>query len=838
MSKKQLYSQVDLYDKGEIRSYKEDAKIAAFLLGGIGTGNVSLGSRGEFRDWEIFNWPGKGTFLPFSFFSIWAKPEDGEPVTKILESKVQPPFNKSHGFVNGELAGLPRFEKSKMQGKQPFVTVDFEDRDIPVKVQLEAFTPLIPLNADDSGIPGVVLRYKVKNPTTKVIDVSVVGSLANVVGFDGYDVFANVKLVDEVKNEYKQDGNVEGLYYSAVNLKSDHFKYGSMALMTTNDNIISRPTWLHGQWTDNAQDFWEDFKEDGKLDTEREITGAGCDLLSHYDFSFLNLKEKIGSLGSHQSIKPGEEFTFEFIISWHFPNRPKGWIEFDADIENYRQGNFDSIKNYYATKFEDAWTAGKYIADHMERLEKGSRDFEDALFNSTMPAYVIDAVAANVSSLKSHCCFRIEDGNFLGWEGIRDYVGCGQGNVNHVWNYAQTVAFLFPELEQTMRRVEFNMETDERGEMPFRARQVLGQDKWDMLPACDGQLGSIVRLYREWKISGDSEFLKEIWDKAALALDYAMTEWDTDNDSVLDGKMHVTYDIEFYGPNAMTNSIYYAALKAGAEMAEYMGDKTRAETYEKAFLEGSSRMDELLWNGEYYTQQLEDVNAYRYQYGEGCLSDQLLGQFMAHVAGIGYVLPKEHVKAALKSIYEYNFKDRLDEVESVQRTYVLNDESGLTLCSWPNGSRPRFPFAYCDEVWTGVEYQVAVNMIYEGLLDEGLSIVKSVRDRYDGYKRNPWSEIEAGHHYIRAMASWGLINALSGYECDMVEGTMRFEPKINQQHFKSFWINGKAWGTYEQTIDPKTGKKTTDIQVLYGSLDGVKIEKEKVVKDPELAGQK
>jgi non-lysosomal glucosylceramidase len=824
MTSKHLYSQVELYDSGKIRNYEDDAKIAAFLLGGIGTGNVSLGARGEFRDWEIFNRPGKGTFLPFSFFSIWAKPENEQPVTKIIESKVQPPYNKSHGFLNGELAGLPRFDKAKMTGKQPFVTVEFEDKDIPVKVELEAFTPFIPLNADDSGIPGVVLRYKVKNPTNKKVDVSVVGSLANVVGFDGYDVFNNVKLVDEVKNEYKTENNVEGLYYTAVNLQKDDFKYGSMSLMTTNKNIISRPTWLHGQWTDNAQDFWDDFSDDGKLEPVTDITTAGCDLLDHYDFSFLNLNEKVGSLGSYETINPGEEKTFEFILTWYFPNRPKGWIEFDKDLENYRNGNFKSIKNYYATKFTDAWDAGKYLANHMGRLEEGSRAFQDALFNSTFPAYVIDAVGANISSMKSHCCFRIEDGNFLGWEGIRDYVGCGQGNVNHVWNYAQTVAFLFPELEQTMRNVEFNLETDEKGEMPFRARQVLGQDKWNMIPACDGQLGSIVRVYREWKISGENTFLKAVWEKTALALDYAMETWDLDGDNVLDGKMHVTYDIEFHGPNSMTNSIYLAALKAGAEMAEFMGEKERTQKYQDAFVNGSAKMDEMLWNGEFYIQKSDDIDEYRYQYGIGCLSDQLLGQFMAHVAGIGYVLPKEHVKKALESIYNYNFHLRLDEVESVQRTYVLNDESGLTLCSWPNGGRPRFPFAYCDEVWTGVEYQVAVNMIYEGLIDEGLTIVKSVRDRYDGYKRNPWSEIEAGHHYIRAMASWGLVAALSGYSCDMVKGKMSFNPVINQQDFKSFWINGKAWGVFEQKIDSKTGKKERNIKVLYGSLDGVEVE--------------
>jgi len=826
MGSKKIYSQLELYDYGKQRSFKGDAKEAKFLLGGIGTGNVSVGARGQLCDWEIFNWPGKGNFLPFSFFAIWAKQKGKEPVTKILESKIRPSFNKSHGFLNGELAGLPRLDESYLTGGQPFVWVDFEDKELPVKVQMEAFTPFIPLNADDSGIPGAIIRYKVKNPTNKTVDVSVVGSLANAVGYDGYDVFNNLKLVDKVQNEYRTGKSAEGLYYTAVNLPEDHFKYGSMALLTTNDNIIKRTQWLEGEWTDNAQDFWDDFSDDGKLDPVKNPDVTGSELLNHYDFSFLNLSEKIGSLGSYQTIKPGEEKVFEFIISWYFPNRPKGWIEFDEDLERYANGGYESIKNYYATLFDDAWDVGTYLADNLERLEKQSRDFQDALFNSTLPAYVIDAVAANITSMKSHCCFRIEDGNFLGWEGIRDYVGCGQGNVNHVWNYAQTVAFLFPELEQSMRRVEFNLETDEEGEMPFRARRILGDSKWDMIPAADGQLGSVLRLYREWKVSGDNKILEDTWDKASKALDYAFKHWDTDGDFVLDGKQHVTYDIEFYGPTGMVNSIFYGALKAGVEMAEYMGDKERADKYRKAYKEGSKKMDEILWNGEYYIQDLEDVNKHRYQFGIGCHSDQLLGQFMSHVAGLGYILPEEHVGKAVKSIFDYNFVPRIGEVENVQRTYCLNDESGMVLCSWPNGGRPRFPFAYCDEVWTGVEYQVAASLIYEGYIDEGLTIVKSIRDRYDGYKRNPWSEIEAGHHYIRAMASWGLLTALSGYKCDMVNGTMSFEPAIREDDFKIFWINGKGWGTYTQTIDPESGEKTWDVEVLYGDIDGVNINPE------------
>ena len=234
-------------------------------------------------------------------------------------------------------------------------------------------------------------------------------------------------------------------------------------------------------------------------------------------------------------------------------------------------------------------------------------------------------------------------------------------------------------------------------------------------------------------------------------------------------------------------------------------------------------MDEKLFNGNYYIQELEAVDAYRYQYGKGCLTDQLLGQFMAQTAGLGYVLPKEHVKKALASIYRHNFKECMDDVPNVQRTYALNDEAGLVLCSWPEGGRPRFPFAYCDEVWTGVEYTVAVNMIHEGMIEEAFTIIKAIRDRYDGYKRCPWSETEAGHHYIRPMSSFSLIPALAGFQCDMVKKTMSFCPVINEKDYSTFWINGKAWGTYRQRID-ENGKKETELNVLFGNIDDVKVD--------------
>ena len=136
----------------------------------------------------------------------------------------------------------------------------------------------------------------------------------------------------------------------------------------------------------------------------------------------------------------------------------------------------------------------------------------------------------------------------------------------------------------------------------------------------------------------------------------------------------------------------------------------------------------------------------------------------------------------------------------------------MVIGSWPNGNRPRIPFVYADEVWTGVEYEAASNMIWSGLVEEGLEVVKSVRERYKGFNRNPWGEIESGMYYARDMASWSVLLALSGFEYDGVQQFMRFDPKINQENFSTFWSCGNGWGTYKQNINEAS------IDLTYGHL--------------------
>ena len=389
-------------------------------------------------------------------------------------------------------------------------------------------------------------------------------------------------------------------------------------------------------------------------------------------------------------------------------------------------------------------------------------------------------------------------------------------NCTHVWNYEQALAHLFPDLERTMRHTDFKVNTLDSGHMAFRTILPAGCCTWNFKPAADGQMGCIMKLYREWKLSGDIEFLKSLWPDAKKALEFAWTSWDQDKDGVIEGEQHNTYDIEFYGPNSMMGSLYLGALRAAEEMAQTLGDTEAALEYRKVFEKGSKRLDEQLWNGEYYIQRYDPEQVKRYQYGEGCLSDQLLGQWFAEVVGLGYLLPRDKVRQALKSIFNYNWKRDLRNFANCQRVYALDNEKGLVICSWPKGGRPEIPLPYCDEVWTGIEYQVAAHLIYEGFVEEGLAIVKGVRDRYDGEKRNPWDEVECGHHYARAMASWSLLLALSGYEYSAPDMQIGFAPRISPEHFQCLFTTGSAWGIFSQEL--KDCHFMMKIEALYGEL--------------------
>ncbi|HSW45878.1 MAG TPA: GH116 family glycosyl-hydrolase [Phycisphaerae bacterium] len=797
------YSGSELHRRYTERVFRGQAlRTIAFPLGGIGTGTISLGGYGDLCDWEIFNRPGKGEKVPLSFFAIWMRPQGDQAVARILEGRRLPPYQNSWQGVSAfDLWGLPRFREATFAGCYPFARVELSDPGLPACVQLEAFNPFIPLNEPDSSLPVAILRYTVKSRTRKPLAVSVAGCLTNVVGYEGREPPTGRKHPSYGKNhnEFMRQKALAGLRMTSRKVTPNAPGHGSMALVTTHTGRLSYLThWLRGEHWDDMHAFWDDFALDGVV--RGNTSGVSADGEAEH-----------GSIVPGADIPPGSSKSFTFIIAWHFPNRA-----YDRNPVNWPQ-KF-RLRNWHTDRFPDAWSVARYVAENLDHLEFESRLYIDTLTSSTLPGVAIDAAGSQASIIRTNTVYRTDDGRLYGYEGTRDASGSCPLNCTHVWNYEQTLAYLFPSLERTMRITDFVHNTSDDGYMAFRTLLPLSKRLWEFKPAADGQMGTILKLYREWQFGGDRQFLKNLWPHARRALEFAWKTggWDGDRDGVMEGEQHNTYDIEFLGPNAMMGTLYLGALKAAAIMAREVGDDTFATTCESLFKRGGAKLDRLLFNGQWYEQKGVDVRKTKYQFGRGCLADQLLGQWFCEVVGLGDVLPRGHVRKALRSIYRHNFRDDLSTHESVQRTYAMNDEAGLLLCTWPRGGRPPLPFIYADEVWTGIEYQVAAHLMYHGLIDEGLTIVKAVRDRYDGEKRNPWNEIECGHHYARAMASWSLIPALSGYRYSAPQGMIGFDPRISPEDFACFFSTGTGWGQFRQKQKGIT--QTAEIDLQYGSL--------------------
>jgi non-lysosomal glucosylceramidase len=774
-----------LLEMGPQRAFEGEAlKEIAFPLGGIGTGTVSLGGRGNLRDWEIFNRPGKGVNLPFTFFALYFE-QGGTKRVRVLEGPLQPPFTTGFGFRREFVPGLPRMEKARFSGEYPFAAVALSDSQIPLEITLEAFNPMIPLQPDDSGIPAVVLRFRVRNTGTVPAEITIAGTILNPIGYDGEGQVGGVEneKFGQNVNELKETANLRGLAMSSRKVKPETPAFGTMALATPWKDITYVTHWSRGEWFDDLQIFWDDFSDDGRLKDSADVSPSP------------DKRSDLGTLGLRVALGPGEEATLPFILSWHFPN-----VLNYFDIVPEQRGRI--FRNHYAELFHDAWDAGEYLQTNLERLEKDSRAFHDAFFASTLPPYVLDAASSQAAIIRTTTGLWLEDGRYFGFEGCGDQAGCCPLNCAHVWNYEQSLAFLFPSLERTMRETDFLNNVKPDGAMVFRTSLPLGSGVyWNFRAAADGQMGRIISLYRDWRISGDTAWLKKLWPQAKKAMAYAWTEWDKDKDGLMEGEQHNTYDIEFYGPNSMMGGFYLGALKASVEMAAALADWPAANAYRTVLEKGRKAYDETLWNGQYYVQKYDRVMEKKYQYGEGCLSDQLLGQWLGMVSGLGRFLPQDRVRSALESIYNYTFMNDFRNFSNAQRTYALGTEKGLLLCSWPMGGRPPLPFPYSDEVWTGIEYQVASHLIYEGLVEQGLSVVKAVRDRYDGWRRNPWDEVECGHHYARAMSSWGVLLALSGYTYSGPQMAMGFAPRIAADDFRTVWTAGSGWGTYAQRAE-------------------------------------
>ncbi len=524
-----------------------------------------------------------------------------------------------------------------------------------------------------------------------------------------------------------------------------------------------------------------------------------------------------GVVAATIDVPAGGSVEVPFLLAWRYPNKYSAPPDANYGAPRTMMGN------YYTTLWPDATAVIHDAAANFSTIQKRTESFRKTFYDSTLPYWMLDCITSQAATIRHvGVVFQIANGEPYGWEGSN---GCCQPTCTHVWGYEQTLAHLFPDLERGMRRIDFKCQQQPDGGVHNRTICPTPGHPTAEPPFTDGHSSCILKAYREALNSPDDSFFKEYWPHIKRAVEYLIGRDAAGGqpDGVLEDVQWNTYDEALHGVTTFMSGYYLAALRAGEEWAKRMGDTKTADRFHAIFLKGQENLVKRCWNGEYFQQDLPNYMNMDGEVGPGCMCDQLIGQWWAHQLGLGYILPKEKVQSALRSIFKYNWLPDITGFHQSPRVFCADGDKGMLIACWPKGGRPASVMRYSDEVWTGTEYQVAGHMIYEGMLNEAYAIIKGARDRYDGIPkppigRNPWNEIECGGHYARAMSSWSILTGISGYEYDGTTKSLRFTPRITPENFKSFFAGPEGWGSLEQqrksaSMQTTGGQKDVSVQV-------------------------
>jgi uncharacterized protein (DUF608 family) len=785
-----------LYERGTATTYCKSKHELAYIgmpIGGIFCGTLYLGGDGRLWLWDIFNQNPLGAVhkvLPIKLEGFNVKEINNVFGTLYLEPATEQVNPVQQGFAlkikYKNITIIKRlhhedWDEIVFEATYPVATVTYIDQTLPLQIKLRAFSPYIPGDPDNSGLPSTIQSISIKNLSNETISLEVVGWLEN--------KLLMYKGVNE--DEFQRENKI---------FKKDICKGINLACQTENKELKA------------AGDF-------GNMTFATLVKNATCidNLNAEIDsFSYLKDSLKLSEnspmaviIAAHK-LNPNQEVTDDFIISWYTPN-----IAFPDKPPNQGMTVENANFHYYTTKFTDAEAVTSYIAQKYKSLVNYTLLWHQTWYDSTLPWWFMERTFMNISTLATSVSHRFQSGRFYAWEGV----GCCHGTCTHVYQYAQAMSRIFPEIEKDEReRVDLAIGFDEATGM-IRIR---GENTG---PSIDGQAGTLLRFYREHLMSKDYSFLKSNWLKIKKAVKFVMKQ-DKNNDGMEDTPMENTLDALWSGEISWIVGLCIAGVRAGQAMAEEMNDFEFAEICRNYVEKGSKNMEQYLFNGEYFIHRPDPKEGKK---GIGsyntCHIDQVYGQAWAWQVGLGRVIDKDKTLSALRALWKYNYMPDVGPYIKDHpggRFYALAGEGGMVMNTNPKndpqpyGDAKAWQIGYFSECMSGFEHQVAAHMMGEGMVEEALVITKTIHDRYHAIKRNPFNEIECSDHYSRAMASFGTFINACGFIYHGPKGEIGFAPKLTPENFKAPYTSAESWGSYAQQRS-ETGL-SCQLVVLYGKL--------------------
>lgn len=781
----------------------ESSPFAAMPLQGIGTGGPAIAADGGLRQWQLHHTGNHQGSLPHSFLAVrvtrWEPPLDTVRLLQGVPSTDHPPTplvddDAVPDWLTALLGRVPGFSRAEFTATYPEATVRLSDPDVPLVAEIRAFNPMVPLDVETSSIPVVMLTVTLTSTDTLPLHGVLGLAQQNPVGGDG------ISPIDGVHGA-GYGGNVNrterrrgwtSLVMENVALPETHPGQGQFVVAVDHPSAAVLPQWRTPQ-------EWLTFLQAHALadGSWRLRTAPGQSAPQQHAPSPVVGPSPLGStwnggIAVPFQLEPGGSTTVRLLLGWSFPNRYVSTEQFGPPRPEWGASTF-WLGDHHTLRYPDARSVRDDVTARWDELVSATRGWTDVLTGSDLDPVEREHLAAQASLVRSPTCFRAADGTLLGYEGTLGastvmwsgrYGGSCPMNCTHVWNYEHALARLWPELEKSMRDTEFDVMQAPGGALPHRlVVPTYLRQLWDEPiggpeePALDGMLGALLKTYREHRADPDDGWLQRRWERVLRLLAHVRGRWCEERTGLLVGIQPSTHDIDLAGVNSYTGTFWLAALRAVEEMARRLGDDAVAADVRAVFTLASASYDEQLWNGEYYQQVLREGDPVRFQWLTGCLSDQLIGQWWAHQLDLGHLLPVDRVRTALRSVVRCNLRRGFDGFEHPFRVFADGDDTGLLMCSWPRGGRPEVPTRYADEVWTGIEHQVAAHCLWEGLDEQAGAVLGGLRGRYDGSRRNPWNEIECGDHYARAMAGWTVLEAMTGVRHDAARQVVALRPQ-------------------------------------------------------------
>lgn len=746
--------------RGQPTTYKTgELHYIGMPVGGITTGQVYLNGDGTLGHWDIFNentptreeryaHPGGGRRLLDQKFGVRLDGE-GQPTRWLARAR------SKADMVFGEVT---------FTGQYPIGKVDYRDPDCPIGVQLEAFSPFVPLDVESSSLPCTVLSYRLTNHGKIAQGGELIGLLENAVGHST-EREVPVKRVNTISRDNRM------LWLECTGKVDSAKRYpdlGSLCLALLNPAEI-----------------------DGGI---AEVAGRAG-------------KRPAGSLSRRFNLAPGESTTVNFLVSWCFPSLTIPTIKTP-------QGR------HYATRFADALAAARYVDENFARLSAQTRLWHKTWYGGTLPNWLLERTFLNVSTLATSTSLRFSDGRFYGWEGAN----LGNGTCTHVWHYEQAMGRIFPELDRILReKAEFNPDVSMRSDGMIEYR-----GEFNNGPAVDGQAGTILRAYRDHQTASDNAFLLRQWPQIRKATEWLIAQDpDADGilegaqhntlDTSWYGPIAWISGLYLAALRAAEEMAIEAGDKAFAAKCRGIFSAGRKNFVDRLFngeyfinLPDPGHADAINSGSGCEIDQV---------LGQGWAAQVNLGRVLPQEE------TRKALQALWRYNFAPDVGP-FRAANPLGRWYAMPGEAGLVMCTFPRddwniaksagkGNSPYF-VGYFNECMNGFEHQVAGHMIWEGMVTEGLAIERAVHDRYHALRRNPWNEIEYGEHYARSMASYGVFIAASGFEYHGPKGWIGFAPKINPDRFACAFTAAEGWGGFEQS--QSADRHEASLSLKWGSL--------------------